>query len=135
MAMIAENESQKISERTKFGKQFSKERGIVPNFVFGYDRTDKYTLVPNPEKRWYRILTYTQKKNGVWRKLQIPLRVTRQDKKLKDGQPNYNWSQISVGRILTNPIYIGTVINGKESMKDIFTSQRQKNPKRRMVCI
>ena len=31
MAMIAENESQKISERTKFGKQFSKERGIVPN--------------------------------------------------------------------------------------------------------
>ena len=50
-------------------------------------------------------------------------------KKLKDGQPNYNWSQISVGRILTNPIYIGTVINGKESMKDIFTSQRQKNPK------
>ena len=47
-------------------------------------------------------------------------------KKLKDGQPNYNWSQISVGRILTNPIYIGTVINGKESMKDIFTSQRQK---------
>ncbi len=38
-------------------------------------------------------------------------------------------SQISVGRILTNPIYIGTVINGKESMKDIFTSQRQKNPK------
>ena len=49
-------------------------------------------------------------------------------KKLKDGQPNYN-CQISVGRILTNPIYIGTVINGKESMKDIFTSQRQKNPK------
>ena len=72
MAMIAENESQKISERTKFGKQFSKERGIVPNFVFGYDRTDKYTLVPNPEEsRWVqKILTYTQKKNGAWRKLQ-----------------------------------------------------------------
>ena len=50
MAMIAENESQKISERTKFGKKFSKERGIVPNFVFGYDRPDKYTLIPNPEE-------------------------------------------------------------------------------------
>lgn len=63
---------------------------------------------------------------GYGENCKIPLRVTRQDKKLKDGQPNYNWSQISVGRILTNPIYIGTVINGKESMKDIFTSQRQK---------
>ena len=51
MAMIAENESQKISERTKFGKQFSKERGIVPNFVFGYDRIDKYTLVPKSRRK------------------------------------------------------------------------------------
>ena len=68
MAMIAENESQKISERTKFGKQFSKERGIVPNFVFGYDRTDKYTLVPNPqESLWVQKIfdLYTEEEWGM----------------------------------------------------------------------
>ena len=132
MAMIAENESQKISERTKFGKQFSKERGIVPNFVFGYDRTDKYTLVPNPEEsRWVQKIfdLYTEEEWGMAKIAKFLYESHVKTKKLKDGQPNYNWSQISVGRILTNPIYIGTVINGKESMKDIFTSQRQKNPK------
>jgi|GEM_PF-352072 len=132
MAMIAENESQKISERTKFGKQFSKERGIVPNFVFGYDRTDKYTLVPNPEEsRWVQKIfdLYTEEEWGMAKIAKFLYESHVKTKKLKDGQPNYNWSQISVGRILTNPIYIGMVINGKESMKDIFTSQRQKNPK------
>ena len=68
MAMIAENESQKISERTKFGKQFSKERGIVPNTT---EQTNTL-LYPIPKKAvgYRKFLTYTQKKNGAWRKLQ-----------------------------------------------------------------
>ena len=49
-ALTAQNESEKMSTRIKFAKQMSKEKGIVPNFVFGYDRIDKWTLVPNPEE-------------------------------------------------------------------------------------
>lgn len=128
---MAENESQKISERTKFGKQFSKERGIVPNFVFGYDRTDKYTLVPNPEEsRWVQKIfdLYTEEEWGMAKIAKFLYESHVKTKKLKDGQPNYNWSQISVGRILTNPIYIGTVINGKESMKRyIYKSTSKKS--------
>ena len=131
MAMVAENESQKISERTKFGKKFSKERGIVPNFVFGYDRPDKFTLIPNEEESYWvhKIFDlYTEEDWGMARIAKFLYESHVKTKKLKDGQPNYNWSQISVGRILSNPIYTGIVINGKESTKNIYTNERIKNP-------
>lgn len=132
MAMIAENESQKISERTKFGKKFSKERGIVPNFVFGYDRPDKYTLIPNPEEaQWVQKIydLYTEEGWGSAKIAKFLFESHVKTKKLKDGQPYYNWSQNTVSRILSNPIYTGIVINGKESTKNIYTSERIKNPK------
>ena len=43
------------------------EKGRVPNFVFGYDRIDHYTLVPNPEESgWVRKIfdLYTEE-NGA----------------------------------------------------------------------
>ena len=131
MAMIAENESLKLSERTKFGKKFSKERGIVPNFVFGYDRPDKYTLVPNPEEsKWVRKIFDLYSEEG-WGSAKIAKYLYEshvQTKKLKDGEPYYNWSQTTVRRILKNPIYTGIVINGKESTKNIYTNERVQNP-------
>ena len=132
MAMVAENESQKISERTKFGKKFSKERGIVPNFVFGYDRPDKYTLVPNPEEsKWVHKIfdLYTEEEWGSAKIAKLLYESRVKTKKLKDGKPNYNWSQTTVRHILENPIYTGVVINGKESTKNIYTNERIKNPK------
>ena len=131
MAMLAESESQRISEKVKFGKKFGKEKGRVPNFVFGYDRLDKYTLVPNPEEsEWVRKIfnLYTEEKWGMARISAYLFENRVQTKKLKNGQPNYNWSQNTVGTILKNEIYTGRVINGKESSIDIFTNERKKNP-------
>ena len=131
MAMIAENESLKLSERTKFGKKFSKERGIVPNFVFGYDRPDKYTLVPDPEEsKWVQKIFDLYSEEG-WGSAKIAKYLYEshvRTKKLKDGQPCYNWSQTTIRRILKNPIYTGIVINGKESTKNIYTNERIQNP-------
>lgn len=130
MAMVAENESQKISERVKFGKKFSKEQGIVPNFVFGYDRIDKYTLVPNEEEsRWVQKIfdLYTEEGWGMARISKMLYEQRVKTKKLKNGEPNYNWSQHTVGSILRNRIYTGLVINGKETMKNIYTDERIKN--------
>ena len=131
LAMFAENESQKISERTKFGKKFSKERGIVPNFVYGYDRPDKYTLVPNPEEsKWVQKIfdLYTEEGWGSAKIAQFLYNSHVQTKKLRDGKPYYNWSQTTVRRILENPVYTGVIINGKESTKNIYTNERIKNP-------
>jgi len=130
MAMISENESIKMSERVKFGKKFSKENGIVPNFVFGYDRVDKYTLAPNPEESlWVQRIfdMYTEQEFGMAKIAKYLYENRVQTKKKKDGQPNYEWSQVSVSHILTNKIYIGIVVNGKESTKNIYTNERIQN--------
>ena len=132
MAMVAENESLKLSERTKFGKKFSKERGIVPNFVFGYDRPDKYTLVPNEEEsKWVHKIfdLYTEEGWGSAKIAKYLYESHVKTKKLRDGEPYYNWSQTTVRRILQNPVYTGVVINGKESTKNIYTNERIQNPK------
>ncbi|NSW89445.1 MAG: recombinase family protein [Firmicutes bacterium] len=131
MAMLAENESQRISEKVKFGKQPGKEKGRVPNFVFGYDRIDRYTLVPNPEEsKWVRRIfdLYTEEKWGMARIASYLYQNRVKTKKLKDGKPNCNWSQNTVGKVLKNEIYIGRVINGKQSSIDIFTNKRANNP-------
>ena len=130
MAMIAENESQKISERVKFGKEFSKKKGIVPNFVFGYERIDKFTLEPHPtESVWVRKIfdLYTEELWGMARIAEYLFQNKVYTKKKKDGEPNYNWSQNTVGNILENEIYIGKVINGKETTKNIYTNERDKH--------
>lgn len=131
MAMLAENESQRISEKVKFGKRAGKEKGRVPNFVFGYDRIDAYTLEPNPEEsQWVKKIfdLYTEEEWGMARIASYLFENRVQTKKLKGGQPNYNWSQNTVGNILKNEIYIGRVINGKESSTNIFTNKRKENP-------
>lgn len=130
MAMSSEQESVKMSERVKFGKKFSKERGIVPNFVFGYDRIDKFTLEPNPEEsKWVKKIfdLYTEEMWGQARIAKYLYENRVITKKLKDGQPNYNWSQVTVKKILTNKIYLGLVINGKQSTKNIYTNKRIEN--------
>ena len=130
MAMVAENESQKISERVKFGKKFSKEQGIVPNFVFGYERIDKFTLKPHPtESVWVKKIfdLYTEELWGMARIAEYLFQNKVYTKKKKDGEPNYNWSQNTVGNILENEIYIGKVINGKETTQNIYTNKRNKH--------
>ena len=131
MAMISEQESQKMSERVKFGKRFGKEKGIVPNFVYGYDRIDKYTLVPNEvEMKWVKKIfdLYTEELWGQARISKYLYENRVVTKKKKDGQPNYNWSQVTVKKILTNKIYLGLIINGKQSKKNIYSNERIENP-------
>ena len=131
MAMLAENESQKMSERIKFSKKISQEKGIVPNFVYGYDRVDKFTLVPNPEEStWVQEVfrLYTEEMWGMARIAKLLYEKRVKTKKLQNGEPNYNWSQNTVGHLLRNQLYIGKIINGKQSKKNIYTDERVENP-------
>lgn len=130
MAMIAEQESQNISQKVKFGKKLSKERGIVPNFVFGYQRLDKFTLEADPVESVYvkKIFDlYTEEGYGMSRIAEYLRENKVKTKKKKNDKPNYDWSQVSVSHILTNQIYIGKVINGKETTISIYDNKRQQH--------
>ena len=41
---MAQEESNNLSKRVKWGKKINAEKGRVPQRVFGYDRIDKFTL-------------------------------------------------------------------------------------------
>jgi DNA invertase Pin-like site-specific DNA recombinase len=138
MAMLAENESQKMSERIKFSKRMSQEKGIVPSFVFGYDRVDKFTLVPNPEEsEWVKEVfrLYTEELWGMARIAKLLYEKRVKTKKLINGAPNYNWSQNAVGVLLKNQLYIGKVINGRQSKKNIYTDERINNPEEQWYIV
>lgn len=138
-SMLAEQESKKMSKSMKAGKRVSMERGIVPNFVFGYTRVDKFTLVPHPTQAEYvkKIFDlYTEERWGQTKiaKYLFDCRVETSKKKGgKDGAPNYNWSQVSVKHILKNQIYIGKVINHKQATKSIFTNDREEIPEHEWI--
>lgn len=121
---LAQEESANTSKRIKFGKKMNAEKGRVPNIVFGYDKTigDYFNLSINENEakairqifRWYTEEGYGGSK--------IANMLNERGIKTKRGN---NWSQNLVCRILTNEIYTGKIINGKEEIADFLTGQRK----------
>ena len=121
---LAQEESANTSKRIKFGKKMNAEKGRVPNIVFGYDKTigDYFNLSINENEamairqifQWYIEEGYGGSK--------IANMLNERGIKTKRGN---NWSQNSVCRILTNEIYTGKIINGKEEIADFLTGQRK----------
>ena len=121
---LAQEESANTSKRIKFGKKMNAEKGRVPNIVFGYDKTigDYFNLSINENEakairqifRWYTEEGYGGSK----------IANMLNERGIKTMRGN-NWSQNSVCRILTNEIYTGKIINGKEEIADFLTGQRK----------
>lgn len=122
---LAQEESANTSKRVKFSKKINAEKGRVPNIVYGYDKTigDYFNLTINEEEvkvikqifKWYTEEGYGGAK--------IANLLNERNIKTKR---NNHWSQHSVCRILTNEIYTGKIINGKEEVADFLTGQRRK---------
>ena len=121
---LAQEESANTSKRIKFGKKMNAEKGRVPNIVFGYDKTigDYFNLSINDNEamtirqifQWYTEEGYGGSK----------IANMLNERGIKTKRDN-NWSQNSVCRILTNEIYTGKIINGKEEIADFLTGQRK----------
>ena len=121
---LAQEESANTSKRIKFGKKVNAEKGRVPNIVYGYDKTigDYFNLSINEEeakviRQMYKL--YTEDGYGC---AKIANMFNERGIKTKR---NNNWSQNSVCRILTNELYTGKIINGKEEVADFLTGQRK----------
>lgn len=121
---LAQEESANTSKRVKFGKKMNAEKGRVPNIVYGYDKTigDYFNLAINKEEskvvqqiyKWYTEEGYGAAK--------IANMLNEKGYKTKR---NCKWSQNVTCRILTNEIYTGKIINGKQEVSDFLTGQRR----------
>lgn len=121
---LAQEESANTSKRVKFGKKMNAEKGRVPNLVYGYDKTigDYFHLEINKKEaevvkqiyKWYLQEGYGAAK----------IANMLNDRGLKTKR-NCNWSQNAVCRILTNELYTGKIINGKQEVEDFLTGKRK----------
>ena len=127
MAVLAQEESGNLSKRVKFGKRKNAENGKVPNIVYGYDKIkgELFSLKINEKEAdivRYIYDLYLRQDYGANKISKI---LNSKGLKTKRG---CRWNQNGICRILTNPIYTGKVINGKEEVKDFLTGTREKKP-------
>jgi DNA invertase Pin-like site-specific DNA recombinase/uncharacterized small protein (DUF1192 family) len=122
---LAQEESANTSKRIKFGKKINAEKGRVPSFVYGYDKVngDYFDMTVNKQEaenirqiyRWYIQEGYGTAK----------IANMLNDRGFKTKRA-YRWSQAAVARILTNELYTGKIINGKQEVADYLTGLRIK---------
>lgn len=131
---LAQEESANTSKRVKFGKKLNAEKGRVPNIVYGYDKTigDYFNLAINEKEagvvrkiyRWY-----TQEGFGA---AKISSMLNERGYRTKR---NCQWSQNAVCRILTNELYTGKIINGKQEVADFLTGRRDEKDKTDWIVV
>lgn len=121
---LAQEESANTSKRIKFGKKMNAEKGRVPNIVYGYDKIigDYFNLEINKEEARVIHQIYDWYTNEGYGAAKIANMLNEKGLKTKR---NYSWSQNAICRILTNELYTGKIINGKEEVKDFLTGVRE----------
>lgn len=121
---LAQEESANTSKRVKFGKKMNAEKGRVPNIVYGYDKTigEYFDMELNKaeEKVVRRIYDWYTKEGYGASKIASMLN----DEGCKTKR-NCSWSQNAICRILTNELYTGKIINGKQEVADFLTGVRE----------
>lgn len=131
---LAQEGSANTSKRVKFGKKMNAEKGRVPNIVYGYDKTigDFFNLEINKQeaeviKQIYKW--YLQKGCGS---AKIATMLNERGLRTKR---NCNWSQNAVCRVLTNELYTGKIINGKQEVEDFLTGKRKDKDKTEWMVV
>lgn len=134
MALLAEDESQRLSVKVKFGKTVTARRGRVPNFVFGYERVDNYTLKPHPQEAdWVRRIFYLYTREGMG-SARIAQWLNHMGVVSKRGSSG-KWTQSTVVKLLRNPLYVGNVVNLRTEVQDFKTARRMEHPKEKWVTV
>ncbi len=121
---LAQEESANTSKRVKFGKRLNAQKGRVPNLVYGYDKIsgDYFTLQVNVYEAEVVRRVYSLYIDGGYGANKIAQILNADGVTTKRG---CRWSQNAVSRILTNALYTGKVINGKQEVADFLTGVRR----------
>ena len=120
---LAQEESANTSKRVKFGKKLNAEKGRVPNIVYGYDKTigDYFNLAINEAEAAVIRQVYRWYIDEGYGSARIAAMLNEQGVRTKR---DCQWSQNAVCRILSNELYTGKIINGKQEIADFLTGRR-----------
>ncbi len=122
---MAQEESNNLSKRVKWGKKINAEKGRVPQRVFGYDRIDNFTLqINSDEARIVRKIFSLYIEQGLGCRT-ISMTLNREHDKTKFGS---EWNPRGVRRVLVNPLYCGILVNHKYEIEDFLTGKQVNIP-------
>jgi DNA invertase Pin-like site-specific DNA recombinase len=118
---MAQEESNNLSKRVKWGKRINAEKGRVPPRVFGYDKVDNFTLSINEEEaRIVRKVFSLYIDQGLGCR-SISMALNRDGDQTKLGNA---WDARGVKRLLANPLYGGMLVNHKYEIEDFLTGKQ-----------
>jgi len=123
-AALAQEESANTSKRVKFGKKLNAQKGRVPNIVYGYDKTigDYFNLAINEAEAGMVRRIFDLYVNDGYGANKIAIILNNDGIRTKR---DCKWTQNAVARILTNELYTGKIINGKQEIADFLTGTRK----------
>ncbi|QEK13288.1 recombinase family protein [Crassaminicella thermophila] len=131
---IAQKESEKMSERIRFGKLCRAKRGYYngSNPPYGYKKLDKYTMIPAED-----ITTYVVKKifsmylegKGLYKIAKELNKHGYPTPSQAAGKQNSGviWHQSSIRKILSNRFYVGDLVQNKSRTVNVLTGERKEN--------
>lgn len=118
---MAQEESNNLSKRVKWGKRINAEKGRVPQCIFGYERIDNFTLRIHPdEARIVRKIFSLYSEQGLGCR-SVSMTLNRDGDKTKYGS---QWNPRGVRRVLVNPVYCGILVNHKYEVEDFLTGKQ-----------
>lgn len=122
---MAQEESENLSKRVKWGKKINAQKGRVPQRIYGYDRIDNFTLQINSvEAEVVRQIFKLYIEEGLGCRV-ISQQLNAQHVKTKLG---HAWEPKAIRRILTNSIYCGKYVNHKYEIADVFSRRQVQVP-------
>lgn len=139
---MAQKESEKISQRIKFGKIHRANKGLYNGSSppYGYKKCGKSGLIPAEDvtteivkmifemyiqgSGFYKIAKYLNEKGYP-----TPSMIAG-----KNNSSNI-WHQSTIRNILTNEIYIGNMVQNKSKTKDLLNGIREANLKKEYVRV
>ena len=127
MAILAENESRKISQRVKAGQKISMRKGVPygNGNILGYDRDAKercYVINEEQAQTVRRIFDLYLEGNGLRTIKDI---LEKEGRLTAMGKTVWNCEVIS--RVLKNPFYIGIMVYKKQIVTDFLSQKRVNN--------
>lgn len=129
MATLAQEESRKVSERVKAGQHISRNNGVIygNGNILGYDRVgDKY-VVNEEQAETVRMIFDMYLNDGIGA-TKIANELCRRQRVAASGQ--IKWTASNVGRVISNPTYMGYMAYGKSFSNNYLEQKRVNNHNR-----
>lgn len=121
---LAQEESANLSSRVKFGKKVNAKNGKVPNYIYGYNRVDKFNLEINEDQA--NVIRdvfdlYVNKGMGSRR-----IAITLTERHVPTYKNAARWIPKTVRRMLENELYKGVLISKKTEVTNYLTGEYKK---------